>query len=320
MDKELYRRSMMAEIAYLYYKKGLTQEEIGQRMFLSRTRISRLLQQAYDSGIVEVKVHSQLMRNYVLEESIRQRFPIKQALIYNSRDKDEKEIVQGVASVAAEYIKTMLRKNLTIGVSWGRSVSETVDALEVDDPISANIVQIMGFAAMDDFSKNSNDIAGRLAHKLHGRVYYLNTPLFVEDDHTRERIISDPVVFKTIMLAKSADLVITGIGAMDNTLTANPWAGYMNNEMLQEIIGQGGVGCIGSIFFDGEGEILCNRWNNHCIGIPLEDLKRMDAVLAVAWGTAKCRAIIGAMRGGLIDVIASDAETMEEIIRIYDNR
>lgn len=314
--RELAKQCLMSEVAYLYYKKKMTQEEIGQRMFLSRTRISRLLQQAHACGIVEVRIRSEAERNYALEEIVQQRFRLKKVLLYNSREKDETEIMQGVAALAAGYLREHTKREMTIGISWGRSVSETVNALHIDVPFPVNIAQIMGFAATDDVSRNCNDIASRLASKFGGRVYYLNTPLVVEDPYVRQRIMTDPVVSKTLEIAKSADIILTGIGTVDHASTTNPWQGYMDGQSLQEIQKEGGVGCIGSIFFNREGKKLNTPWNEHCIGITLEEIKRMDEVIAVAWGERKSEAILGAMTGRLMDVMVSDIDTMEKVLTI----
>lgn len=314
--RELLKHSLMAEVASLYYEKNMTQAEIAQRLFISRTRISRLLQQARDSGIVEVRIHYALERNYALEEIVRQRFGLRQVLLYNGRRSDEGETSARVAALAADYIRSRVRKNMTVGISWGKSVSETVNALNVDKPVPVNITQIMGFAATEDMARNSNDIAGRLAAKLGGRVYYLNTPLFVADPYVKQQIIQDPVVSKTLALALSADIVITGIGTVDWVSGSNPWLGYMDADMLREVREQGGIGCIGALFFNQAGEKLDTTWNRQCIGLSIEDLVRMDEVVCVAWGEAKCRAILGAMLGHLVNVVVSDSDTMEKVMSL----
>lgn len=314
--RELVKKSLMTEVAILYYRERLTQEEIGKRLFLSRTRISRLLQQAQDCGIVEIHIHSELERNYALENIVQQRFGLKEVLIYNGYGRNEKEIGEGVTALAASYIKSHIHKDMTIGVSWGKSVSETVNALKVDKPMPVNIAQIMGFGATEDVARNCNDIAGRLAAKYGGRVYYMNTPLFVADQYVKQRMLCDPVVSKTLEMAKSADIVITSVGTMDYVSTSNPWLGYMNETMLQEIKQQAGVGCIGALFFNSEGEKLDNTWNRQCISVALEDLRRMDEVVCVAWGEAKCKPILSAMKGRLIDILVSDSSTIGKAISI----
>lgn len=50
------REQLLAWVAWLYYEQGLTQTEIGKRLGLSRIAVNRLLKEARQSGIVEIRV------------------------------------------------------------------------------------------------------------------------------------------------------------------------------------------------------------------------------------------------------------------------
>ena len=50
-DKEIRKYSFLAEIACDYYERGLSQNEIADKICLSRTRVSRLLKEAEEAGI-----------------------------------------------------------------------------------------------------------------------------------------------------------------------------------------------------------------------------------------------------------------------------
>ena len=48
---------LMYEAATLYYRRKLTQQEIADRMKLSRQTVSKLLNDALRENIVEIKIH-----------------------------------------------------------------------------------------------------------------------------------------------------------------------------------------------------------------------------------------------------------------------
>lgn len=50
------KQRLMIKIAKLYYEGGLTQDVISQRLRLSRPRVSRLMQEAIDKGIVKITI------------------------------------------------------------------------------------------------------------------------------------------------------------------------------------------------------------------------------------------------------------------------
>ena len=48
-------RQTLVEVARLYYEQNLTQTEIGRKLSLSRSTVSRMLQRARDTGIVTIR-------------------------------------------------------------------------------------------------------------------------------------------------------------------------------------------------------------------------------------------------------------------------
>ena len=48
--------SLLARIAWMYYIQGLTQEEIARKLDFSRTKVTRLLAQAREEGVVEINI------------------------------------------------------------------------------------------------------------------------------------------------------------------------------------------------------------------------------------------------------------------------
>ena len=54
---------MLAAVAELYYKDGLTQAQIGKRLGLSRQTIVSYLRQGKKRGIVEIKISNPPKRN-----------------------------------------------------------------------------------------------------------------------------------------------------------------------------------------------------------------------------------------------------------------
>ena len=76
-QKELMKLSLLAEIAGYYYERCMTQNEIADRMCISRTRVSRLLKEAQDKGIVSCDINDHYERHYILEDHLKNRYPLK---------------------------------------------------------------------------------------------------------------------------------------------------------------------------------------------------------------------------------------------------
>ena len=62
------KRNMLASVANLYYNVEMTQNQIAERLFTSRSKISRMLKEARQLGIVEIKIFVPWDRNVELEQ------------------------------------------------------------------------------------------------------------------------------------------------------------------------------------------------------------------------------------------------------------
>ena len=64
--------SILATVANLYYNSEMTQNEIADRMYTSRSKISRMLKEARELGIVEISIKEPWERDLNLEKEIQE--------------------------------------------------------------------------------------------------------------------------------------------------------------------------------------------------------------------------------------------------------
>ena len=88
-------RRTLYKIAKAYYEDGLTQEQIGERLGLSRAKVSRMLQRAREENVVRITVLAP-ESNADLERALEDRFGLDEAVLVSTpgEDKDADEIVQ----------------------------------------------------------------------------------------------------------------------------------------------------------------------------------------------------------------------------------
>ena len=67
-------------------------------------------------------------------------------------------------------------------------------------------------------------------------------------------------------------------------------------------------------FFDEGGNLVKSPLMNRVIGIELDDLKKAKRVVGIAGGVRKIPAILGALRGGWINVLLTDRSTAETLL------
>ncbi|RKX73290.1 MAG: hypothetical protein DRP60_12155, partial [Spirochaetes bacterium] len=100
---------LIYKIASLYYEDNQTQQEIANRLGISRIKVSRLLQQARTSGIVEISLKKQNGNFTDLENRIASQWQLKEVILSSSESMDKDEILSQLGKAASEYAQRVIK-------------------------------------------------------------------------------------------------------------------------------------------------------------------------------------------------------------------
>ena len=100
------RRRLLAKVARLYHHSGLRQTEIADRLRISQTRVSRLLQQAETEGIVQTVVVPLVGLNVEIEEELEARYSLAEVHVIETVSDDEAELAIELGAAAAAIFAT----------------------------------------------------------------------------------------------------------------------------------------------------------------------------------------------------------------------
>ena len=308
------RTELLARVASMYYEDSVTQDEIARRIDTSRSTVSRMLQEALDSGLVEIIVHYPWKTVPLLQADLASRFDLRESRVLLGRNRGPEEIIRGLGVLAARYLDSLVAKDTILGISWGKAVHSTVRALRPAMKLPITVVQIVGSVGGGDPLTDGHELARVLAGVYGGEYRYLHAPLIVEDARTREALMRERRIVETLTLARRAHVALVGIGAPSPRASSLLRAGYLNREVLTHMRAQGAVGNVCARHFDAQGRVLDIELNQRVVGIDLEALHSIDHVIGVAAGKAKAAAILGALRGGHVNVLVTDDETARTVL------
>ena len=310
------RDDLLAMVASLYYKLNQGQGEIAQRLGVSTSKVSRLLKEAWERGIIEVQIRMPIPRNFSLENALVARFELRDALVIEATaDADDAGLVAAAGQLAAVYLQRIipdLTAGSSIGVAWGTGVHATVNALPNNVGRQLDVVQLMG--GVGALVVDGPDLARIVAVKLGGRHYDLHAPVLVERPDVRDVFLSEPTVRDAIRRARAVKIAITGIGSVDERDSSFLRAGLLTRVDLAELRNLGAVGEMVGRFFNSEGRTDALELNRRVIGIELQDLPQIPTVIAVARGLSKAPAILGALNGHYLNVLVTDDVTARSIL------
>lgn len=309
------RLELLATVADLYYVRRLGQAEIAQRLGYSRSAVSRLLSEAHDKGIVEIRIHHPLQRDVDLEMALRETFGLRDAFVARRGSLDYPQMLSLLGRLGAAHLDEVWTEPCVVGLSWGTAVYEVANALRPRRLPGSDIVQLIGGIGRGDPQIDGPGVAMRVAQTVGGRTHTLNAPHIATDPAMRQALLAMDAIRDTLQLGLQASLAVVGIGSVEPDRSSLLRAGYLSSDELAAIRATGAAGDICGTHFDANGRILDIDINRRVVGIDLSRLVQSPCrVIGVAGGRAKARAIAGALRGGLVHVLVTDSSAAATIL------
>ncbi|TDX48256.1 sugar-binding transcriptional regulator [Orenia marismortui] len=307
-----YEPKLMAKVAELYYKNNMSQQEIADRIKISRVKVSRVLTAAKKEGIIEVKINYPKDNATRLERKFEELFGLKEAKIIVNQDASEEIYFNEVAKTAAKHLSDKVSDGDVLGVSWGRTLRRVTDYLEPTNK-KVDIVQLIGNLGSNDVSANT--IIHDLARAFGGEYNMLSAPAIVDNKTIRDAIISDRKIKEIYEMMNNITVGMVGIGGLSPVSTFIK-SGYLLEEDMQLLSEVGAVGDICARFFNINGERCNASFDNRVIGVGFEQLEKIPYLIAVVSGSQKAEAILGVMRSQLIDVLITDEITALAVLEL----
>src|SRR3982750_1027707 len=125
------REDLLARVASLYYEYDYSQQQIGEMLTISRSNISRLLKEAKQKGLVEIRIHKRIPTAPQTERELRERFGLHQAMVVNHSDVEYEMRLASAGQLAAWYLEDLLRSNDVLAIAWGTGVAAAVNAFAI---------------------------------------------------------------------------------------------------------------------------------------------------------------------------------------------
>jgi DNA-binding transcriptional regulator LsrR (DeoR family) len=305
---------LLTKISRLYYEDGLGGGEIAEKLNLSRSKVSRLLSQARQTGIVKIMVVTPPGIHSDLEKQLETHYGLKEAVVADISDLESRDqATRAIGAAAASHLQETLQSGDVIGISWGRTLNAMVEAAQVQRAMNNHIVQIIGGLGPPTANVHATDLCQRLASALGGELTLLHAPGIVDTKEARDVLQQDSHAGSAQQYFRKIDIAYVGIGAPTPDAIMIQDGSIMRQEDLQNIVKLGAVGDIALRFFDENGAEIESELNERVIGITLEQLRQARRVVGVSGGANKVQAIKGALLGGYIDVLVTDHETAEKL-------
>ena len=98
------RLDMKVQIAEMYYRQNMSQQEIAKAVNMSRTTVSRILKLCIDEGIVTIHIKNTSSYQYELERKLQEKYGLKYACVVNGQI-DFEASTKMMGEALADYLR-----------------------------------------------------------------------------------------------------------------------------------------------------------------------------------------------------------------------
>src|SRR3954466_6217136 len=199
----------MYAAARLYYDEGLTPHGVAQRLSVSRSTVSRLLQLARDNDIVRIEVRAPSPAAS-LSADLSAELGLKRAVVVPAQGA-RAGLQALVAPALGELGRTGLAADDVLAVSWGTTVWEIAQAQRLPSLRGVRLVPAVGGMDERDVRFQPNEIARRVAAASGAEVSFLHAPALPAAD-LRRSLLSDPQIAERLDLWNRIPTALVGLG------------------------------------------------------------------------------------------------------------
>lgn len=301
---ELFQRAV---IARRYYLEGRTRVEIAEEFGLSRFKVARMLEEALESGMVEIKIHDPGSIDVGLSTDLQRKFSLQHAYAVAADSKNTADRVEAVATAMAELLQSILQDGDVIGVDCGRTMTRIAPHLTTLP--KCDVVQLTGLAG--GLTSNGADLTRRISEVTGGRSWPLYAPYVVSDARTAASLASTPQIEDAFANHSRVTCALVSVGGWSpeasqvyTSLSAEEAASFYRAGVRAETCG---------LLMDVNGQRVAGL-DERRMGISEEGLRAIPTVVAICAGAAKIEATKAVLRSGLISALVTDTEVAAAVL------
>ncbi|MES5823104.1 sugar-binding transcriptional regulator [Streptomyces sp. RG80] len=307
---------LLVKVARMYHERGVRQPEIAARLNLSQPRVSRLLKEAVDRGVVRTVVVPPEGVHAELEDALVEHCGLRDALVVEV-DGPGVDVIPALAAATATYLDATLKGGDTIGVSsWSSTLLESVKVMRAKTTsVAHEVVQLLGGSGSPEVQLHATRLTSRLAELTGAQPVFAPSAALVGSRELRDLLSREPAMAEAMQAWSRLTVALLGIGSLDPSPLLRRSGNAITAEDQRDLRKLGAVGDVCARYFDADGEPVDAPFNDRIIGIEPDRLRAVDRRIGVAGGMDKVAAIRGAARGGWINILITDVEVARELLR-----
>lgn len=308
MLKEMEKRERLAHVAQRYYLEDCKQSDIAKELGVSRPMVSRMLKEARELGVVEIKIQQPDMEEKELFTHLLERFQIRGGILVDDGNSDaENNLI--LSQAAIKLLSTL--KTRRLGLGWGHIIGEMVKYLETtQDEVAqvATVCPMIGNSGIPIRHYQSSENVRIFASRLGASPHFFNLPALPDDCEEKDILCGTESYRQISKQWERMDTAFVNIGNYPSTPDFASGARY--GTLLQQNHACGRIICY---FVNRQGEIIQSQ-QDFALQIPLDILGECKNVVGLCSANTNAAALEGALNTGLLTHLVAPRNLLKKLI------
>ncbi len=313
------KERLLKKIAELYYIHDLSQLDIAKKLGFSKVKINRLLKEAKKKRIIEFNIKSDFCDKRIseLENNLEEKYKLREAIIYYDSDMNDpsKDIIfKEIGLAGADYIERIVKDSLNIAITWGKTLFHVIENINTEKKYpNIKVFSTLGGVSLTRSEYQNNNLTNMLADVLGCSGYPIYLPLILNESISKDLVEKETNIYEILGSTSKIDYLITGVGLMSQDSRLYTYTHFDLN-FIQKLKDKGIIGEICWNFFNSEGEFVETGLEKSFVHLPVDELRKMQNKVAIAFGKEKLEVIKAFLKTGIADVFITDSITAESVI------
>lgn len=315
---ERYSHADLVDVASRYYLQGETMDAIGAHLRISRSTVSRMLAQARADQIVRITVSDDAVTRPGLVADIDAAFGVRAHLVPVRPGVTSRERLDAVARVAAHHLVDMVTDDSVVGVAWGTTLGAVARRLPMCQRSGVRVVQLNGAASSSSSGiAHTEAVIGGVASAFNASVRYFPVPAFFDRASTKDALWTERSVASIVDLQRTCTVAVFGVGAPVGEVPSQVWiSDHLDQSDRTQLAADDVVGDVCTVLLRADGTWADLPINQRASGPSPDDLHRIDRRLCIVAGPSKARALLAALRAGVMTDLVVDDLTARKVCEI----
>jgi len=302
---------LAVKTAWLYYVEGFTQEQIAEKLKVSRIKVMRTLAASVAEGVAVTLINASTAGQVALERALEKRWGLDAAVVVPAPAAAE-HLEKAIGHAVARYLGEHMRDGMTLAIGGGATLHASLQFLERRPLKDATVVALVGSLPHSRWI-NPSVVALRVAEVFGVDSYQITAPVVVDDPALRDRLWEQPTLRAVRDRAAAADIALLTVGGMSPDATIFRHS-IVPPELIGPLTAQGATANMLCYFVDSDGRLVDHEINSRVMAIGLDVVAGVPNVVLAAGGKRKVKPIKAALRAVDANVLITDSDTAKALL------